>query len=74
VYKPLFQVEIEKIKPDIVVCDFMTRVAVDIADDLGIPAIINCPGLMSFMNELFGASGIIDYDKASVCCGQIVVK
>ena len=60
--------EIEKIRPDVIVCDFYTRVGVEIADELGIPSVINIPGMLEMCNN-FGLSGIIDMKNAKSCCG-----
>ena len=43
----MVKAELEKIKPDLVVCDFWSRVGVEAADELGIPSVINCPGMIS---------------------------
>ena len=51
--------EIKKIKPDIVVCDFVSKVGVMAADELGIPSVINVPGLLEFMNNV-GVSRLIN--------------
>ena len=60
VLEKLWKAEVEKIKPDIIVCDFFTRVGVYIGDDLGIPVVINIPGLMGFLDQ-FGFSGIVNF-------------
>ena len=60
--------EIEKIKPDLIVCDFYTRVGVEIADELGIPSVINMPGMLEMIHS-FGTGGIIDINNARLCCG-----
>ena len=49
-------------------CDFFTRIAVHIGDELGIPVVINAPALIKMMRE-FGMDGAIDLENASVCCG-----
>ena len=41
--------EITKIMPDVVVCDFFSRTGVIVADELGIPSVINAPALYEFM-------------------------
>lgn len=62
--------EITKIMPDIVVCDFFSRVGCIVADELNIPSVVNAPALYEFMLN-FGMTGTLNYKKAKVCCGQI---
>lgn len=73
ILQPLFKDEIEKINPDIIVCDFFTRIGVHIGDELGIPVIINMPALISYFKES-NLDGTIDLENASVCCGQVCIK
>lgn len=74
IWKKMWKEEIEKLKPELIVCDFFTRVGVEIGDELGIPSVINTPGLFNFMDE-FAFSGVVNYEKdASVCCGMICVR
>ena len=49
-------------------CDFFTRVAAHIGDELGIPVVINAPVMLKLMNE-YGMGGFIDFETAQVCCG-----
>lgn len=57
IWKKLWREEIDKIKPELIVCDFFTRVGAEIADDLGIPCVINAPCLFNFL---------VDYALAGV--------
>lgn len=52
--------EIKKIKPDIIVCDFVSRAGILAADEMGIPCVINIPGLLEFVNN-FGMSRLISH-------------
>lgn len=72
VWEQMFKDEIIKIEPDIIVCDFFTRVGVHIADELKIPCVINIPGLMSFWDTC-GLSGVFYYKNASSCCGIVCI-
>lgn len=67
-FKDLVKKEIEKIKPDLIVCDIITRIGVVIADELNIPTVINVPGMVD-MFHLWGMSGVIDMNNARSCCG-----
>lgn len=69
----MFKEEILKIEPDIIVCDFFTRVGVHIADDLKIPCVVNVPGLISFRDNC-GVSGIFYYKNARNCCGSVCIS
>jgi predicted glycosyltransferase len=59
IWEPLVISEIEKIKPDIVVCDFFSRVGITAADKMGIPSVINAPALVEFMMN-WGFAGAPD--------------
>ena len=49
----MVKAEIEKIMPDIIVCDFWTKEALPIADELGIPSVVNLPlpGMLQMLRE-----------------------
>lgn len=72
IFQEMFKEEIIKIQPDIIVCDFFTRVGIHIADELGIPSVVNVPGLMSFWDTC-GVSGIFYYKNAKSCCGTVCI-
>ena len=70
----MWREELQKLKPELIVCDFMTRFGAKIADELGVPCVINTPGLFNFMDE-FCFSGVINYEKdATMCCGMMCVR
>ena len=57
----MVKAEIEKIMPDIIVCDFWTKEALPIADELGIPSVVNLPGMLQMLRE-HGWFGTFDVD------------
>ena len=74
IWKKMWGEELQKLKPELIVCDYFTRVGAEIADDMGIPCVINTPGLLNFMDE-YGFSGVVNYKKdATICCGMMCVR
>lgn len=59
---------ITDIRPHLTISDFFSQVGVPAADKLGIPAIINVPGMIEAFSA-YGMSGIFDMKRASTCCG-----
>lgn len=63
---------LEEIKPDLVVGDFMYRVGITCADQLGIPSVVNCGFALAALKE-YGVFSLIDTNHAMSCCGCLCV-
>jgi len=72
-WRQLVKKELQRIKPDVVVCDFYTRVGCEAADELGIPSVVNVPGLIQMCND-WGFTKVIEMKKSRTCCGQICIS
>lgn len=72
-WEPFAEKALREINPDIVVGDFYTRVGIIIADRMKIPSVIQCPGIIDFLDD-YGVAGIINLKRGQACCGMICVK
>ena len=60
------------IQPDLILCDFDTKVGALIADEL-IQWELNTPG-MADMFFYWGISGVFDPTNSKVCCGMLCIS
>lgn len=75
-WEPSCKKAIKDLKPDLVVCDFYTRLGVEAADEMGIPSVINNPGPVEHLKNFeYLPTADLKY-SSSVCsslCGCICI-
>lgn len=63
----------KELKPDIIICDFMSQVGVHAAVEMGIPVVINCPGPIALLKDIIFIK-TPDLKNARTCCGCICIQ
>lgn len=71
-WEPECKKAIKDLKPDLVICDFFTRLGVEAADEMGIPSVINNPGPIEHLKNLEYLP-TADLKNSSSVCGCICV-
>jgi hypothetical protein len=61
-----------KLQPDIAVVDFLTPAGTFVADELGVPCVINLPGSLQIFSILSGH--LPHSENLSTCCGVMYLK
>jgi hypothetical protein len=61
------------LQPDIIVCDFFSRLGVFAADEMGIPSVINAPEPVAFLKDIIPLI-TPDMANARTCSGCICIK
>ena len=68
-FKPSIAAE----KPDIIVCDFISGFGAHIADELGIPCVIEAPAPLSIL-QVIARQMLPGEGRISSCCGLMCLR
>ena len=69
---PFLREAVKSIQPDIAVVDFISPCGAIVADEIGVPVIVNLPGSIKIFNVIGGHLPVSK--NISTCCGVICLK